>query len=109
MAETTQTLETQSVKSFMQEKGFTQIGGKAVRTNKSGYPYVTFIDANNVAENVYFSKGASELVGSGEVIGRGFFDQFNIAMVHNNAANALLPKLVRQGGDGSRLDIADLF
>lgn len=50
----------------VQELGFTQVVGPAdkalVRHNKNGYPFVTFVNPANEAENIYFSKPAAEVV-----------------------------------------------
>ena len=75
-------LVTQPVQAFMKANGFTTIV-PAVRANSNGYHYVTFINDQNVSENVYFSKGASATVVEGQVIAKGFFDQFEAAETVN--------------------------
>ena len=57
-------MKTLSLKEFMQEKSFAQVI-PVVRTNSNGYPFLTFTNSSNEAENVYFSK--SMLVEAGKV------------------------------------------
>ena len=95
------------VQEFMKSSGFTSIH-KEVRINSNGYPYITFITANNVSENIYFSKKASEMVTEGELVVRGWFDSFKAAEV-KNAAGEMRTKLVSANEGGNRLDASDLF
>lgn len=108
MAETAQApvqtpLITQSVQEFMKEKGFTSVN-RTVRENKSKYPYITFLKANNEAENIYFSKNSAVGMTEGVAIGKGFFEPFAIGIT-TNADGELRTKLVSV----SRLDASDLF
>jgi len=57
-------MKTLSLKEFMQEKSFAQVI-PVVRTNSNGYPFLTFTNSSNEAENIYFSK--SMLVEAGKV------------------------------------------
>ena len=99
-------METKDVKSFMISSGFVSVV-KTVRTNSNGYPYITFLTADNKAENVYFSKNAATMVASGDVIARGFFEPFRVAEVAN-ADGEVRTKLVAQG-DSLRANLEDLF
>jgi hypothetical protein len=93
-----------SIQDFAKAKGFIEIN-KTIRTNTNGYPFVTFINAKNEAENVYFSKGASAQVAEGG----NFFDvakDYEIGET-TNAEGEVRVKLCRKGGD--RMSIADLF
>jgi hypothetical protein len=99
-------IETTSVKDFMVGSGFTQVV-KMVRVNQNNYPYVTFIDSNNIATNIYFSKNASKLVAEGQAIEKGFFNPFRIAET-TNALGEKRIKLVGMG-EGLRLGVEDLF
>ena len=103
---TSSTLATISVQEFMEQRGFTSVV-KTVRTNSNAYPYLTFINANNEAENIYFSKNASVLVTPGESIEKGFFNPFRVAIT-TNALGESRTKLVSQG-DSQRAGIEDLF
>ena len=96
------------VQSFMAAQGFTQVV-KVVRENSNKYPYITFITAGNVAENIYFSKGASELVTAGTPIVKGFFSEFCMVQA-STANNGLLWKIARKGeGNSLRAEASDLF
>lgn len=99
-------IETVSVKDFMLSSGYVQVV-KTVRVNTNGYPYVTFIDENNVAMNIYFSKNASKLVAEGSAIERGFFNPFRVAET-TNASGEKRMKIVGMG-EGMRLSVEDLF
>lgn len=100
------TLVTSTVKDFMTQNGFTQVV-RIVKESQNHYPFVTFITADNKAENVYFSKNASKLVSAGVEIVKGFFDKFSIANIENAAGEKRI-KLVSQG-EGLRLNVDDLF
>ena len=99
-------LQTIGVKDFMIAQGFVSIV-KTVRANANQYPYVTFINAKNVAENIYFSKRASVAVTEGEEIGKGWLDKFQIAIT-TNAVGEPRTKLVSKG-EGLRTELNDLF
>ena len=81
----------------MLKLGFTQFV-KLVRCNSNGYPYITFINDNNEATNVYFSKAASTMVTDGLVITapRDFFSQFCFVEA-TNAQNELRWKISSKG------------
>lgn len=66
-----------SVKSFCKDKGFVSVA-KCVRVNSNGYPYITFINSLNEAENVYFSKKASQDVTEGELVDMNFLKKFEV-------------------------------
>lgn len=105
METTVMPLETISVRDWMQANGFVQVY-KEVRVNENGYPYVTFINADNKAENVYFSKNESKTHHEGMAIERGFFDNLQIADVAN-ADGEVRTKLV--GLNSNRIGVEDLF
>ena len=100
------TLSSITVQAFMQSRGFVSVV-RTVKENKNGYPFVTFIDAANVAENIYFSKNASALVTAGTEIARGFFTPFMVAET-TNAEGEKRMKLVAQG-ESMRVAATDLF
>lgn len=89
---TTTPLAVVSVATFAKQGGFTQIAPK-VRTNVSGYPFITFIDANNKAENIYFSKNAAKDVADGQVVTGAMLKGLSIAETKNAAGEARI-KLV---------------
>jgi hypothetical protein len=106
IAQTTTELTTMSVESFMGDQGFISVI-QTVRENLNGYPFVTFMDADNKAENVYFSKAASEDVAAGDSIARGFFDPYVMVLTANADGEARW-KIATKGGS-NRLEVADLF
>lgn len=99
-------LQVVDVKDFMINNGFVSVY-KAVRENSNGFPFITFITADNKAENIYFSKGGAEMVAAGELITKELIAKFQIAET-TNAAGEKRIKLVRKGGS-ERLDLSDLF
>lgn len=102
---TEKTLKVQPVKEFMGERNFVSVH-KTVRENANGYPYVTFIDKDNKAENIYFSKSESDKHQAGNEIAKGFFDKLQIAETENAEGEKRM-KLV---GTGSlRVTVEDLF
>lgn len=103
--ETTQSkpLTVVSVKEWAKANGFVQMN-PTIKTNEKGYPFVTFINKENKAENVYFSKKASVGLKSGD-------DAIALVKSHNiahtlNAAGEKRTKLV---GTGERVDLDGLF
>lgn len=97
-------METISIQEFVTSNNFTSIN-ECIRVNINGYPFVTFINADNVAENVYFSKSESEKVIEGTVITMEMLKSWSIATT-TNAAGELRMKIV---GAGKRLSLASLF
>ena len=77
-----------------------------VRCNTNGYPFITFIDGDNSAENVYFSKGAAEGVEEGTPITRELLADLQVSEYINEDGEPRV-KLSRKGGN--RLEIAALL
>lgn len=99
-------IETIAVQEFMKSNNFVSVV-KMVRSNTNQYLYVTFITADNKAENVYFSKNAAEMTAKGEIIARGFFTPFMIGFT-TNANGEKRTKLIAQG-ESNRITAEDLF
>ncbi len=97
-------LNTQSVKAFVQSKGFKSVA-PSIRANTNGYPYITFIDDKNVAENIYFSKNGAKMVGAGEAITKDLLAKFQIADC-KNATGEVRTKLV---SNTERIDVLTLL
>lgn len=100
-------LNTQSVLSFVQAKGFKAIA-PAIRTNTNGYPYLTFYKEANTsegAENIYFSKNGSATVGAGIPVTKELLTKFQIADT-KNAAGETRTKLVT---NAERIDVLELL
>ena len=79
---TTTELKVESIKDFAKSKGFMQLA-PAVRINTNGYPFITFIDSNNVAENIYFSKSAAEQVAEGTPVDKSLLARHQIGITTN--------------------------
>lgn len=75
-------MKIQSLLSFCQSNNFTEMHN-AIRENANGYPYVTFINADNKAENIYFSVRASETVTAGQLITEDLLKSLQVATVTN--------------------------
>jgi hypothetical protein len=99
----TSELVTQTIASWCAENNIASTS-KSVRSNTNGYCYVTFINKENKAENVYFSQKSE--VGAGDLVTKELFAQYEIGHC-TNADNEIRIKLIRKGGD--RVDVADLF
>lgn len=78
----TTNLKVESIKDFAKSKGFMQLA-PAVRINTNGYPFITFIDSNNVAENIYFSKAAAEQVDEGTPVDKTLLSRHQIGITKN--------------------------
>lgn len=79
---TTTGLKAMSIMDFAKSKGFVNIVPR-VRINTNGYPYVTFIDSANQAENIYFSKSAAEQVAEGTPVDKGLLARHQIGITTN--------------------------
>lgn len=96
-------LSTQTIKEFCTKKGFTQIVPE-VRKNTNEYPFLTFIDANNVAENVYFSKAASKMAHTHKVD-----KDFLKTLMIGETTNAEGHKRYKLISNSNRVELADLL
>lgn len=95
----------QSVKSFFQERGFVEVN-KHVNQSELGRPFITCIDGNNKAENIWFSTKASAFVQKGDVINRELMDKLNI-WHGKNADGENRTKFCLKGEN--RTSVEDLF
>ncbi len=93
-----------SIKDFATKHKFIQMA-PAVRVNENGYPFITFIDVDNKAENVYFSKASALAVASGTVIDKALISKYQIAITKNQAGEERI-KLI---SNSARVNIADMF
>lgn len=99
-----QPIKAMPIKQFAQEKDFKQIV-PTVRANTNNYPYLTFIDSKNVAENVYFSKAGSKLVTEGMPVTKEVLAQFQVAETTNEAGEKRM-KLI---SNSERVELGDLL
>lgn len=93
----------ESIPQFAAKKNFKQLA-KTVRKNTNGFLFVTFIDAENKAENVYFSKTASENVKEDMPVAEAI-KGMQIGYTTNEAGEERI-KLI---SNSERVDIASLF
>jgi hypothetical protein len=93
-----------SVAEFCKSRNLVEIVPQ-VRMNTSGYPYVTFIDRDNKAENIYFTINASDTVEENMDL-KLIAHDLQIVFVKNADGEDRI-KLSRKSV--SRLAVADLF
>ncbi len=93
-----------TIKEFAASKSFTSVA-PSVRVNTNGYPFITFIDDKNVAENVYFSKAASAKVAVGQSVDKDLMSQHQIAITRNAAGEERV-KLI---SNSERVSLDELF
>lgn len=94
----------ETIKEFCIAKSFVQLG-KSIRTNNNGYPFITFIDKDNKAENIYFSKAAGESVGAGQPVTKDLLATLQVATTQNADGETRI-KLI---SNSDRLDISSLL
>ena len=104
MATTTE-MKTQTVKQFATSNGYVSIN-KAVAENTNGYPFLTFINEKNEAENIYFASTIAKEYPAGTVITKEHFAKLQIGETYNSKGE-LRVKLIPIGGN--RLSLEDLF
>lgn len=95
---------TMSVVEFCKSNDLTEIVPK-IRINSNGYPYVTFINSDNVATNIYFTVNASDTVSEGQDL-REIASDLQIVFVKNELGEDRI-KLSRKST--SRLTVDNLF
>lgn len=110
-------LEVISLKDYVRSLGYTQINTK-IGVNTNGYPFATFINADNEAENIYFSINAADGLEDSKAINTDEDGNMTIASLKEfaktysvaetaNADGELRVKLVTSGS--TRLDLSDMF
>lgn len=98
-------LKTISVAEFIKAKSFVEVNN-SVRVNSNGYPFVTFINAGNVAENIYFSKASSAGLKQGDVVSIDMLANYRIAET-SNADGKVRTKLV--SASSNRISLTSLL
>ena len=98
----TSELRTLTIKEFATANGFVSIN-KAVAKNVNDYPFLTFINAKNEAENIYFAKTIADEYPEGTVMTKEHFAALQIG-VTNNAEGEERIKLIPIGGNRLSLD-----
>jgi len=97
-------MQVQTIKDFCKSKGFTQVA-PSVRENTNKYPFITFIDKDNKAENIYFSKAGAKQVAVGTPVDKALLTTFQIGYATNEQGEVRI-KLI---SNSERLELADLF
>ena len=95
-----------SLREFCTSKNFVEIH-KSVRENTNGYPFVTFMDKNNKAENIYFTKSQSANFAEGMLLTPSIMKDLQIAVVKNAQGEERI-KLCGKG-ESNRLSLDDLL
>jgi len=96
----------QTLRDFCQSRNFVEIH-KTIRENNNGYPYITFIDSKNVAENIYFSKSQSANVAEGMLVTPSILRDLRVASVFN--VNGEERTKLCGAGESQRLSLDDLL
>ena len=99
-------METISIREFAAERNLVEVA-KKTRVNNNGYGYITFIDIENVAMNVYFSKALDSEVAEGTPVNKDFLSDKVIAIVENSDGE-LRYKLSSKGTSG-RVELAEIL
>ena len=98
------TLKTSTVAELFSNKSIVSIV-PTIRENANKYPYVTVINKDNVAENIYFSKEASKLLAQGEPINKGFFGRYQVGYTTNQAGE----ERVKFISNSARVSVEDIL
>lgn len=99
-------LESLSIKEFLTDFGFVQIVPE-IRGNVNGYPFITFINEDNKAENVYFAKTVADKYPVGTTFGKGFFDE--LIIVITEAEDGEQRVKLTERSTGMRVNAMDLL
>lgn len=99
-------IEALSLLDFIDQQGFVQLATNKVRKNVNEYPFLTFIDANNEATNVYFSKNESEKIKDEQELDVEYLKKLNVVLTENAEGEKRF-KLTT--GNSERIDLLDLL
>lgn len=97
-------MKVSTIKDYCKSKGFKQIA-PTVRVNTNGYPFITFIDAINVAENIYFSRNAANDNPAGKTVTKDMLTTYQIGIIEN-ANKEVRIKLI---SNSDRLELSTLW
>lgn len=95
----------QSVAEFVNANNITQINPTVAVSAENKYPFVTFIDADNKAHNLYFSKGLAPQYPQGTPISKGFFADINVVSYMKDGE----PRMNLSKKGGNRLEISNIL
>ena len=93
------------LRDFVKTNGFTEVV-PAVRLNTNGYSFITFVNAKNEAENVYFGSSISDSFSEDQILTKEDFKGLQI-FEYENAEGEPRRRLVQKGGN--RISVDDLF
>lgn len=96
-----------SVKDFCNSNNLVEVA-KKIRANSNGYLFITFIDSNNKALNIYLSRRLCEVYSEGGVIAKGFFNDKVIVETLNEEGETRL-KLSYPVKDSQRYNLSELW
>lgn len=85
--QTSKELDSTSIKQFCLDNDFVQIGTK-IRANVNDYLYLTFINSENEALNVYFSVNASDEVEEGQDVTGELLNSLQVFYVTNSQGDS---------------------
>jgi len=95
-----------SLSQFVKSNNFVDIH-KAVRENANGYPFLTFINKENKAENIYFSKRKASEVSAGQVVTSALMRDLQVVQYTTDKGE---PRTKLAGfGDSQRLSLEELL
>jgi hypothetical protein len=77
-----------------------------IRRNANTYAFITFMNGDNIATNIYFSVGAAALLTPETVVNREFLENHIISIYAVDGEERI--KIGRKGGS-LRLSVADLW
>lgn len=103
-SKTETSLVTHSVKDYASKMNYTTLV-PVVRVNENGYPYITFINDKNEANNIYFSRKAAEAVTAGQPVTKDMLKSYQIGIT-TNAEGEERPKLI---SNSDRVEISSLL
>lgn len=96
-----------NLREFCSNQGFVQLYPD-VRTNSNDYPFITFMDSKNVAENIYFGKELGNSFVLGQILDKSDFDDLRFTLVSYDDEREDQWKIAKKG-TSSRVSIADLI
>lgn len=102
-------VESLSAREFLKEKGYNRVVPN-VKISSGGVPYLTLVpEDGGKAENVYFSRPASEHFGftDGDELPKGFFNEVQFTGLDYGEDE--LRWKVSMIGSGGAIDVEDLF
>ena len=98
-------MQTLSISEFCKQQNFVEVA-KSTRKNSNDYGFITFINSDNEATNIYFSKSLDAEIEENTPIKRGFFAD-KVIVITENAEGESRYKISHK--DSQRLSIEDIL